>query len=131
MKTPWSAYMYARYILNKRWPEAESIISTKASIAYSYAKEILNGPFPEAEDGIAYSEPRVIFYYAKCCIKGKFEKGEKLLSQSLWHSCRYAKEVLNDRFLIAENAIMSSEYKERYINFVKSIKKFHEIEHLI
>ena len=48
-KSAQSAGLYAKYILQKRWPEAEPTIMKNPLYAYHYAVWVLQSPWPEAE----------------------------------------------------------------------------------
>ena len=55
LKDPQAAYHYAKDVLKRRWPEAESVIATDPKWAYEYAKHVIQGRWPEAEPVIATS----------------------------------------------------------------------------
>ena len=51
-------------------------------------------------------------------LKGRFELGERTISQSPSHSYFYAKEVLKDRFELGESIITYSPHFYYYIKYV-------------
>ena len=67
-KDPEHAYLYARYIIKGRFPEAEEYIKKHPKYAYEYAKYVIKGRFPEAEESIK-KDPQYAHYYAKNVIK--------------------------------------------------------------
>lgn len=52
LKDPYIAYDYARYVLCKRWPEAEPLIATSTVWAFEYACNVIGGRFLEGEEAI-------------------------------------------------------------------------------
>ena len=48
-KDPFWSLMYARDVIQGRWPEAEPRIMKDSFLAYRYAKEVIKGPWQEAE----------------------------------------------------------------------------------
>ena len=48
-KDPFWALMYARDIIQGRWPQAEPLIMKDSYLASRYAIEIIKEPWPEAE----------------------------------------------------------------------------------
>jgi len=48
-------YQYARYVINGRWPEAESKLCKDSRWACSYAFGCVDGRWPEAEETILNS----------------------------------------------------------------------------
>jgi len=78
----------------ERIPELEFIIAKSQSASYRYANEI---------------------------VKGRFEKGEEEISCNLHYSYHYAVNVLKGPFYLCHPYIFDSKYKDKYINFLKSI----------
>ena len=75
---PECAYLYAKRIIKKRWPEAEKYIMGNSHYAYLYAKHIIKGRWPEAEKYIMKS-PKWAYWYAKDIIKGRWPEAELYL----------------------------------------------------
>ena len=53
LKDPNNAYVYARDVIQGRWPEAEPYIMKDSHMASLYAKNVIQGRWPEAEQHIA------------------------------------------------------------------------------
>ena len=87
--------------------------------ALQIAKTIKNRD-PELEKLIIESH-QLCFEYAKDVLRGSFREGEEMISTSGFHSYMYAKYVLNSAFTLCHSIIFNSEYKEEYIDFLKSI----------
>lgn len=104
---PWSAAMYAKYILEAPWPEGEEQIAKSFEASKIYYRDVLaqdgiyewelgkkvfandnemalfyasrNGePFPEGEEAIA-QDGYTAFQYARLVLHGPFEKGEEAI----------------------------------------------------
>ena len=60
------------------------------------------------------------FYMAKEVLKDKFPEGEKAIAKSPFYSYWYAREILKDRFEEGEWILMTSEYKNNYLQFLQS-----------
>jgi len=68
------------------------------------------------------------YFYALDILKGRFEKGENIISEDAGYSCDYARYILNDRFekgenIISKDAKYSKLYKEYICNTEKELKK--------
>lgn len=63
------AYMYARNVIEGRWPEAEPFIKLDPMRAYHYANSVIQGRWPEAEEYIRKNVDQwwnylgMVFYY--------------------------------------------------------------------
>ena len=66
--------------MNKRWPKAEPIIAQDPWSAYRYARDVIEGRWPEAEPYIA-QDPVMAFYYARDIIKGRWPEAEPYIVQ--------------------------------------------------
>ena len=64
MKDPYCSYMYARIILQKRWPEAEPIILTDIKWAFYYTRDVIKDKWPEAEP-LFYKSAYISYHYDK------------------------------------------------------------------
>ena len=91
--TPEEAYYKCRK-KNKRIPELEEIIATNSYCSYFYARNIIKGPWKRGEEAIN-KHPEYSFWYALYVIKQPFEK--------------------------CHSHIFNSQYKDKYIKFLKSI----------
>jgi hypothetical protein len=82
------AFLYANYILQRRFPEGEKAIAADANYAYKYALRVLHDRFPEGEAAIA-SDPYASFYYSKNVIKGRFPQGEAAIASDIEFTSLY------------------------------------------
>jgi hypothetical protein len=105
---------------NRRIHELESIIATNSECCYCYARDVIKGRWEEGEKIIS-TEPEISYRYARNIIKGRFEGGEKSISTDSKYSLLYAHHVLKGPFLLGQHIIFNSEYKDVYVNFLKSI----------
>ena len=92
--TPYEAYSKCLE-QNKRILELEDIISTSPQYSYYYVLDIIRAPWKQGENSIS-KNPIWSYKYANYIIKGPFEKCHPI--------------------------IFYSDYKDDYINFLKSIK---------
>ena len=69
---PYSALLYAEYVIKGRWPEGEPAIATDPMSAYDYSQFVLKGRFPEGERAIATS-PNYSIIYLKAFPEAKLE----------------------------------------------------------
>lgn len=98
--TPQEAYLKCKN-KKKRIPELESIIAIDSYYSYCYARDV---------------------------IKGRWEECEKTIANDSEWSYVYAYEVIKGPFYLCHPIIFNSEYKDGYINFLKSINyDFNEI----
>lgn len=105
------SHKYAYFVLKDRFPKGEEIISKDPETAYWYAEDVIKGPWPKGEDAIA-KDGTASYYYAREHLKGKrFKKGEPsiLRSQRLEYILGYAENVLQHRWIEAEEIILNSE----------------------
>ena len=82
---------------------------------------IENSRIPELENIIAV-DPEHSYLYAFNIIKEPWEKGEKSISKDPYCSYLYALYVIKRSFEKSHPIIFYSDYKDDYINFLKSIK---------
>jgi len=75
---------------------------------------------PELE-GIISIDPYYSFLYACHIIKGRFEKGERSIANNAEYSYNYARYLIEKEFPLCHYVIFNSEYRYRYVNFLKSI----------
>ncbi len=87
------AYLYARDVINGRFPEGEKAIASDPDYAYLYARDAVKGRFPAGEKAFA-SDPYYAYLYTKHIIKGRWPEGEKAIASSPWYSKLY-QDVLN------------------------------------
>ena len=59
--------------------------------------------------------------YAQYIMRGKFERGEISISKDPEYSHHYAHYIIKDLFPLCHPIIFKSKWKERYIDFLKSI----------
>ena len=77
-----------------------------------YARDVLKGRFEVGEEFIS-TDAHHSLVYANILNK-RFELGEEAISGEAYHSFNYAKCVLKGRFILGEEMIKQSEYKEEY-----------------
>ena len=116
-----NVYSYAKYAIQGRFPEGESVIASDPKWAVYYASDVIQGRFPEAETIIA-SDPKWAYYYASDVIQGRWPEGEKAIASNPSLAYEYAKNVIKGRFPEGEEEITrypiwATHYKE----FLKSI----------
>ena len=75
------AYMYAAFILNERWPEAEKYIMKDPKYAYYYARNILKRRWPEAEP-VIMKDPKFAYSYALHILNGRWPEAEPVIMQN-------------------------------------------------
>ena len=107
-KTPRHAYMYARYVMNGRWPEAEPYIIPDAYYAYVYTDTVIKERWPEAEHVIMRSAG-VAYTYAKNIIGGRWSEAEPYIMKVPRHAYFYARDVIKGRWLEAEPTILKGD----------------------
>jgi hypothetical protein len=117
--TPEEAYKKC-YNENKRMPELEDIISTDPRSSFFYARDLIKGPWEEGEK-IIINNSLLSYYYARDVIKGPWKKGENTISKHPEWSCYYAIDVIKEPFEKCHNLIFKSNFKNKYIDFLKSI----------
>ena len=92
IKDPKSAAQYASNVINERWKEAESIISTdsEASIIYAqHIKNILGKIWRNGEKAIL-KDPRSAAKYSIEILEDRWKQGEKIISSDSITACIYA-----------------------------------------
>jgi hypothetical protein len=78
-----------------------------------------NSRTPELEKLIA-TDPNYSYLYAVNIIKEPWEKGEKSISKDPYCSYLYTLYVIKRPFEKSHPLIFNSEYKDEYLNFLKS-----------
>jgi hypothetical protein len=87
-----------------------------------------NRRVPKLENVIA-TDPYYSYLYARDVIKGRSEEFEKSIAIDPKYSYWYALDIIKSPFELCHHIIFNSEYKELYINFLKSINyDLNEIE---
>jgi hypothetical protein len=114
---PEVAVNYARFILERRWPECEEAILEEANIEtiWSYLRWVIKAPWPEAEEIIKSTkettdawQPRAydVSYackYANYYLEGRWPEAEEGIMKSTgWSIVWYAKNLVEGRWLEAE-----------------------------
>jgi hypothetical protein len=105
---------------NKRIIELEDLISADLDYSYRYAREIIKGRFEKGEDNFSKNS-EWSYLYARDVIKGPFEKGEDAISKKPSLSYSYASNIIKGPFEKCHPFILNSDYKNDYIDFLKSI----------
>ena len=103
-------------VVRGRVPEYEHIIAMSATESFEYAAHILEDIFPLGEPIIAES-----YYYSYLYSrynKKPFTLGEPAIAKNGWYGFQYAKIILNHRFKLCENNLLSNNYIDYYIKFV-------------
>ena len=62
-RNPKRAYLFAKNILKKRWPQAEPYIMKDGFWAYKYANDVMKELWPEAESSINKDKLASYFYH--------------------------------------------------------------------
>ena len=75
---------------------------------------------PELEDFIA-TDKICSYRYARDIIKRRWKHGEKNIVNDPEWSYRYARDVIEGPFYLGHAVIFNSFWKDKYINFLKSI----------
>jgi hypothetical protein len=105
-KMPSLAYAYALGVVRGPWPEGEKAILSEEWYAVAYAKNILKKRWPEAEPKIARTAATDNYYravqYAVGVIKGRWPEAEKLGIRNASFVLAYSEQILNKRWLEAE-----------------------------
>ena len=117
--TPEEAYLEC-INKNRRILELESIIATNSYFSYRYSYSIIKGRFIEGEKIIA-TDYYWSYLYAKDIIMGRFIEGEKIITTNPHYSYWYAKNIINRAFPLCHPIIFNSEWKNKYIDFLKKI----------
>jgi hypothetical protein len=123
LRNPDAAIKYARAkFKDGRWKELEDKIVNIPEAAYEYARMVIKGRWPAAEDAI-YSSDTIGVNYAKMLGKPSKKLENKIYNIPI-SAFKYAKEVLNGRFQMAEPYIRASAYWPQYsMTFgVKNVK---------
>ena len=105
LKDPNNAYVYAKNVIEGRWPEAEPYIMRVLYIAYLYARDVIEGRWPEAEPVFLKSN-KWAYRYASDVIKDRWPDAEPYIMQDPEHAYLYAKYVIHGRWPEAEPYII-------------------------
>jgi hypothetical protein len=119
-KDPKWSYMYARDIIKGPWKNGENIISKDPQWSYQYALNIIRGPWKMGEDAIS-KDSKWSYLYANDVIKGRFKQGEEAIGKDSIYSYWYIFKIIKRPFEKCHSVIFNSEYKDEYLNFLKSI----------
>jgi len=87
---PRGAFLYARDVIEGRWPMGEKAMASDPWAAYHYARGVIKGRWPEAEKVIV-SDPEAAYRYASNVIKGRWPEGEKAIASNSWTQSEYKK----------------------------------------
>ena len=93
-KAPYWIYFYARCVIKRRWPEAESVIASDPKWAHYYALNVIKRRWPEAESVIA-SDPKWAYLYALYVIKGRWPEAESVIASDPKWAHYYALNVIS------------------------------------
>lgn len=91
-------FLYAKDIIEGRWPEAEEFIKKDPESAYFYAHYAMGERWPEAEETIM-KDPEWAFQYAKNVIKNRWPEAEGVIKNDAmwsWHYDEYVSNLLLD-----------------------------------
>ncbi len=91
LKSPRTAFNYARDVIKGRWPEAEDIISKDPPHAFLYATYIIGKRWLKGEKAISENSSWA-YLYAHNIIKSRWPKGEKAISRDPVDKHKYEKE---------------------------------------
>jgi len=106
LKDPKYAYLYAKVVMEDRWPAAEDIIKTVPHWAYLYTRFLLRGDrWPEAEKTIL-TDPTAAGEYADYVLYDRWPEAESIIATDAEASASYAENVLDGRFKMGEHTIM-------------------------
>ena len=95
LSSPEKAYLYARDVIQGRWPDAEAVIAQDPWWAYWYAYEVLQRPFPAAEYVIA-QDPASAYWYARDVLHRPFPAAEYAIAQDPEWAKAYRYDVLGE-----------------------------------
>lgn len=115
MKCPVSIFNYSKYILKKRWEEAESVlISGEPESAYGWvAVNYYSSIYCERHNLVRWPDfepfimkfPKYAYWYAEEVLKDRWEEAESYILQSPLYAYKYAKNVIKGRWPEAEMSI--------------------------
>ena len=71
---------------------------------------------------IIIEDPQWSYFYALNVIKGRWDEGEDTISKDPKWSYYYATVVIDEHFKKSNDIIFNSEYKKKYIKFLKRKK---------
>ena len=91
MKDPEYVFLYAHYVLKRRWPEAEPYIMKDPASATHYAEHVLKRPWPEAEPYIM-KDPYHAFWYADIVLNDIWPEAEPYImkDERIWTQYKLA-----------------------------------------
>ena len=72
-------------------------------------------------ENIIITDPFYSYRYARNIINGRFIEGEKIISTDPFYSYYYARCVIKDSFHLGHTVIFNSYFKDDYIQFLKLI----------
>lgn len=87
-------YEYARFVLLRRWSEAEPVIMKGGDCAYRYAVGVINGRWPEAEP-VIMKDPKWAYNYAKDVIKRRWPEAEPVIMKDPMWPYWYVDDIIN------------------------------------
>jgi hypothetical protein len=103
--------------------EAESVVATDPEYAYLYARNVIQGRWPEAEPVIA-KDPQWAYTYARYVIKGRWPEGEPAIAKKADRACLYARDVIKGRWPEAEPVIAKDpKWAKNYNELIKELSK--------
>ena len=118
--SPHWSFMYTAFVIHAPCKFLEKNISTNPLYSYLYAKIVLNDRFPLGEKIIAKKSAEYSYLYAKNVLNGRFELGEKKIASDPEYACIYAIYVLKGRFELGERAIQKNDSLHKiYSEFCK------------
>jgi hypothetical protein len=106
LTTPRLAFLYAKEVLQRRWPAGEELILKDPEFAYNYSYLVIGGRWPEAEPIIA-TNPSYAFKYAANLVQYRWPEGEESILRDPYYSVKYATDVIRGRWPKAEPLIFS------------------------
>jgi len=84
--------------------DLEEVLATDAEYSYMYARDVLDDRFPAGEDAIA-TDAYNSYLYAQWILGGRFELGEAEIMTDPESAFLYARDVIENRWLEAEDSI--------------------------
>jgi hypothetical protein len=111
------AVYFAKYVLEKRFPEAEDVIAKDPHDAFAYARDIIKGRWadigkPEVEQ-IFLQNIYLAYAYARDIIKGRWVEAEQVVKDDSYYAFIYARDVIKGRFIEGEPAIKKEDFRWR------------------
>lgn len=100
---------YAHFIINGRWPEAETAI-IRDNFGYAYAKNVIQGRWLEAEPAIMKHAPSA-YKYAIGVIKGRWYEAEKIIASHHKYQEKYAQAFFDGQPIVTKDDISDFVWK--------------------